>query len=145
MTCFSEKWCITSVGQQKSRDYHRSSWSRNKTAPHPTLWLVYFDFFFVGRLSVCCCRGYRDNDWVQWTKNAPGWFKAFPKCSCDRNTYPSTGIRNTLIEKDQLGDWKPEKDFSALQSPRWSFSIKVCYSWVQTIFLFWDKKCGPDG
>ena len=25
--------------------------------------------------------------------------------------------------------------FSVLQSPRWSFSIKICYSWVQTIFL----------
>ena len=28
-----------------------------------------------------------------------------------------------------LVSWK------GLQSPRWSFSIKVCYSWVQTIFL----------
>ena len=45
----------------------------------------------------------------------------------------------SLIEKDHLGDWSPEKDqqqsISGLQSPRWSFSIKVCYSWVQTIFL----------
>ena len=24
----------------------------------------------------------------------------------------------TLIEKDHLGDWSPEKDFSGLQSPR---------------------------
>ena len=26
--------------------------------------------------------------------------------------------------------------FSGLQSPRWSLSIKECYSWVQTIFLY---------
>ena len=26
--------------------------------------------------------------------------------------------------------------FSGLQSPRWSFSITVGYSWVQTIFLY---------
>ena len=31
----------------------------------------------------------------------------------------------------QLTIWS----FSGLQSPRWYFSIKVCYSWVQTIFL----------
>ena len=29
-----------------------------------------------------------------------------------------------------------QQSFSGLQSPWWSFSIKVCYSWVQTIFLF---------
>ena len=28
-----------------------------------------------------------------------------------------------------------ETSFSGLLSSRWSFSIKVCYSWVQTIFL----------
>ena len=28
-----------------------------------------------------------------------------------------------------------QQSFSALQSPRWSFSIKVCYSWAKTIFL----------
>ena len=26
--------------------------------------------------------------------------------------------------------------FSGLQSPRWSFPIEACYSWVQTIFLY---------
>ena len=29
-----------------------------------------------------------------------------------------------------------QQSFSGLQSPRWSFSIKVCYSCIQTIFLF---------
>ena len=28
-----------------------------------------------------------------------------------------------------------QQSFSGLQLPRSSFSIKVCYSWVQTIFL----------
>ena len=28
-----------------------------------------------------------------------------------------------------------QQSFSGLQSPRWSFSIKVCYSWDQTIFF----------
>ena len=28
-----------------------------------------------------------------------------------------------------------QHSFSRLQSPTWSFSIKVCYSWVQTIFF----------
>jgi len=30
-----------------------------------------------------------------------------------------------------------QPSFSGLQSPRWSFSIKEYYSWVQTIFLLW--------
>ena len=30
---------------------------------------------------------------------------------------------------------KKKQSFSRLQSARWSFSIKVCYSWVQTIIL----------
>ena len=88
---------------------------------------------------------------------------------------------STLIEKDHLGDWSPEKDCclwltfqqpvqkpsseSRLDSDTWlwkwlphrlskresqttvllrtpitSFSIKVCYSWVQTIFLFLKYK-----
>ena len=33
-----------------------------------------------------------------------------------------------------------QQSFSGLQSPRWSFSIKVCYSWVQSIFL-WKIYC----
>ena len=28
-----------------------------------------------------------------------------------------------------------QQSFAGLQSPTWSFSIKVCYSWVQTIFV----------
>ena len=28
-----------------------------------------------------------------------------------------------------------QQSFSGIQSPWWSFSIKVCYSWVQAIFL----------
>ena len=64
----------------------------------------------------------------------------------------------TLIEKDHLGYWShlqshllldsedgfrtgcrnvshKQQSFSGLQSPRWSFSTKVCYSWVQNHFL----------
>ena len=37
-----------------------------------------------------------------------------------------TGCRNVS---------RQQQSFSGLQSPRWSFSIKVCYSWVQIIFL----------
>ena len=81
-----------------------------------------------------------------------------------------TLLFNTWIENGHLGDWRPEKDrcqwlshtnsldsedslrtgcwnvshqqqsFSGLQSPRWSFSIKVCYSWVQTILLLTSFK-----
>ena len=29
---------------------------------------------------------------------------------------------------------RKQQSFSGLQSPRWSLSIKVCYSWVPTIF-----------
>ena len=34
-----------------------------------------------------------------------------------------------------------QQSFFELQSPRWSFSIKVCYSWVQTIFLICNNNC----
>ena len=67
----------------------------------------------------------------------------------------------SLIEKDRLGYWSPEKDccwWRTFRQPvrkpssessvvetsvtnnspsqEWCFSIKACYSWVQTIFLF---------
>ena len=34
---------------------------------------------------------------------------------------------------------RQQQSFSGLQSPRWSFSIKVCYSWVRAIFLLSSK------
>ena len=38
-----------------------------------------------------------------------------------------TGCRN--FSRDQ-------QSFSGLQLPTWCFSIRVCYSWVQSVFLF---------
>jgi len=32
-----------------------------------------------------------------------------------------------------------QQSFSGLQSPRWSFSIKLCYSWAQTISLIYRE------
>ena len=44
-----------------------------------------------------------------------------PSCSNFGFCYlPDNPVFSTLIEKDHLGDWSPEKE---------------CYSWVQTIFL----------
>jgi len=50
-------------------------------------------------------------------------------------------IRLSLDSKDVFprGCWNvshKQKSFSGLQSPRWSFSIKVCYSKVQTSSIF---------
>ena len=56
-----------------------------------------------------------------------------------------------VLRRTAVGDWidsddgfrtgsrnvtRQQQSFSGLQSPGWSFSIEVCYSWVQTIFLF---------
>ena len=47
----------------------------------------------------------------------------------------------TSIEKHYLGDWSPEKDNNSPSldsnlSDDLFPAIEVCYSWVQTIFLF---------
>ena len=54
---------------------------------------------------------------------------------------------NNLVRKPSSWLWRwpllrlsknathKQQSFSGLQSLRWSFSIKVCYSWVQTILL----------
>ena len=46
-----------------------------------------------------------------------------------------TGCRNVS---------RQQQSFSGLQSPKWSFSIKVCYSWVQTIFVSYIFYTSPD-
>ena len=34
---------------------------------------------------------------------------------------------------------RPQQFFSGLQLPMWSFSIRVCYSWIQTTFLKYKR------
>ena len=48
-------------------------------------------------------------------------------------------LRLSLDSEDNFrtGCWsasRKQQSFLGLQSPRWSFAIKVCYSWVQIIF-----------
>ena len=53
------------------------------------------------------------------------WVFNWLKLSLDSEDGFCTGCQNISHKQQSL---------SGLQSPRWSFSIKVCYSWVQTIF-----------
>jgi len=55
------------------------------------------------------------------------WIFNWLRLSNDSEDGFLTGFRNvSRKQQSSLG----------LQSPRWSFSIRVCYSWVQTFFLF---------
>ena len=59
----------------------------------------------------------------------------FSNCQLTKTTYHLTRTDNDF----HTGCWNithKKQSFSGLQSPRWSSSIKVCYSRVQTIFLW---------
>ena len=61
------------------------------------------------------------------------WIFNWLKLSLDSEDGFRTGCRNVSHQQQSF-------EFSGLQSPRWSFSIKVCYSWVQKYLDLYQKK-----
>ena len=68
------------------------------------------------------------NHCLDW-KRSSGWLES------QEGLLFVTDVSTTCVEARCQNISHKQQSFSGLQSPGWSFSIKVCYSWVQTIFL----------
>ena len=95
------------------------------------LFAFLFIFFLLGKKKFREIAGdkgqiqvhFLDLIYLDW-KLSSGWLESW------EGLLLATDVSTTCADSRQ------QQSFPALQSPRWSLSIKVCYSWVQTIFLF---------
>ena len=89
-----------------------------------------------------------EKDWCLWLmcrepvrKPASEWSDSLGRFEIQKPilsfqlTKPITWLWRCLPYRLSKRQSHKQQPFSGLQSPRWSFSIKVCHPWVKTIFL----------